>query len=249
MSNDTKTIKITISSTGHAYPAPVETTKRKRIDGLAAGGEALVRIKDELGTLSPYEPFVCIAAIYFDSFDKERDRVQYYLARSGNDEAAKQAETEARDTLEAKPESEIVDAVFAAKCGASTALVKAEPVDAEIVKEDRYDWIAKARKKAEEEESEGEPFELSAEPPPAEVRAKLVEEIEAAEKAAAAARTKMKKAAAQIADLVDAGLSEAVALATYRESKAEWFAASTDLVGAQDRLRSFDAKLKQDGAA
>lgn len=240
-----KPIKITISSTGHSSPEPTEITTRKKIDGLVAGGEVLVRIKDELGTLSPFEPFVCIAALYADSFDANKERTTYYLARSGNDDAAKKAEETARGALE-HPEAVLVSATFAAKEGESTALVKAEPVEAEIIPN------------APEAEEDGrrpcgfkydKDFKLSGEPQPQEIRAKLVEEIETAEKAAAAARTKMKKAASQIADAVDAGLSEAVALATYRESKEEWFAASNDLVGAQDRLRSFDASLKKTGAA
>lgn len=251
--SDTLT-KITISSTGHAYPDPVETTVRKRKDELRAGREVLLRIKDEMGTLSPFETFVLVAAVFRDNFDKDAGRCEYVFARAGNAKAAKEAEAHVRRALKASPEAEILEATFDADADKPvTALVPAAktsaavPVVPEIVKDGQPAAEEDGRRPTGFKYDKD--FKLQSGPTPAEIRTKLIEELDGFEKGAAAARTKMKKAAAQIADAVDAGLAEDVALASYREAKAEWFACSADLVDAQDRLRSFDAKLKQDGAA
>lgn len=259
-----KETKITISCTSKDKPEPVEETVRKTIDGLAANETVKLRIKGEFGGTSPWEDYILVAAVIRDKFDEQTGKQIYIFAKAGDQAAFKEAVATARRFLrgpEAKPVSlafahepdpSIEDAIDeadgdepAAPC---TALVKAGGeaplVEAETVQTGKKTKDGRKPVGFEYDEQ----FELSAEPPPAEVRAKLIEEIEEAEKGAASARTRMKKASAQLADAVDAGLSEAVPLADYRKAKEEWFGWSNDLVAAQDRLRSFDAALKSASA-
>lgn len=87
------------------------------------------------------------------------------------------------------------------------------------------------------------PFELSSGPTARELRSAVLDEIEGAEKAASAARSRMKKLALVVADLRSAGMPDEGALLDFKSAQGAWMHETDALASAQERLRSLDADI------
>ena len=264
-----KTLKWTMSSTSSERLEAAVTTVRQYPpkswdeDSVVGAPVALALKCDLHGSEETTDRgrYTVYAALWRDAYDERTGKALYVLLRDADDmpsgvgrqAAVDEAEEIVRRFLDdgAHDAGEPFEPVEAEPVEAEP--VEAEPVEGEAVEgECRALVPAKGRQPAvvepETESIRGSrvddgPFELKSGPSAREMRSAVLDEIEGAEKAAGAARSRMKKLALAVADLRAAGLSDESAILDFKSAQAEWMQETDALASAQERLRSLDAEI------
>jgi len=249
-----KTKTWNISSTSRTKLDDVETTVRKYPTEPDIGAAVKLVLKNsESGAAKTCDSdtYYVYAAIWRDSFDEATGKALYVLYRKDTDSKKADEIVERHLAEGAHDAGEPFDAptmqpedADAAPAGAEAktdegaacrALVPAKKRGGEVVVPEVVDPDTGCR-------VDNGDFKLSSGPTPAELRAAVLEEIDSAEKGVSGARSKMKKAALQIADLRAGGLDDSSALLDYKVAQGEWMSETSALASAQQRLRDLDAE-------
>ena len=252
--------KWTISSTGRNKLEAVEITVRKYPQKDADVGDLVavtLRNPDSSSGTTDSATFEVVAAIWRDKWDERQGRALYVLLRydaTDNDRKAAENIVQKHRNHGAKDAGTTFGAIPPQAAEDTDDAEDAE--DAETEEQDSENAETRALVKVgatlpattEPDVVRGcvvddGPFELTGGPTAAELRTAILEEIDGAEKAISAARSKMKKLALKIADLRVADLPDGSVLSDYKIAQAEWMHETNALAGAQDRLRSLDADI------
>lgn len=256
-----KTLKWTMSSTSSERLEAAVTTVRQYPpkscdeDSVVGAPVALSLRCDLRGSEETTDRgrYTVYAALWRDAFDERTGRALYVLLRDADDMPSGVGRQAAVDEAEEIVRRFLDDGAHDAGEPFEPVEGEAEAVEGEAVEgECRALVPAKGRKLAvaepETESIRGSrvddgPFELKSGPSAREMRSAVLDEIEGAEKAAGAARSRMKKLALAVADLRAAGLSDESAILDFKSAQAEWMQETDALASAQERLRSLDAEI------